>query len=132
MTEIELTCGEGLAAQSVLPAKVGELIAAMADVLELHATALDLEDENARREYDAYRQLTETHREAAIRLRAAAEQMESSRGLAAAAHDAEVMRSSEVAAVFERFVGVEEELLDLLRERVRGDRTMLTEMRGAD
>jgi len=36
------TCGPGLAEHSVLPAKVGELIASLAEILELHMKALDL------------------------------------------------------------------------------------------
>jgi hypothetical protein len=38
------TCGEGLAARSVLPAKFGELLAAQARILEAHVRALDPED----------------------------------------------------------------------------------------
>ena len=47
------TCGKGLAEHSVLPAKLGELTAAIAAILEHHQTALDLTDENARKEYKA-------------------------------------------------------------------------------
>jgi len=36
------TCGKGLAAHSSLPAKLGDLTDAVADVLEIHTTALDL------------------------------------------------------------------------------------------
>jgi hypothetical protein len=46
------TCGEGLAQNSLLPTKLGELAASMADVLEAHVPALDLEDENARKEHE--------------------------------------------------------------------------------
>jgi hypothetical protein len=35
------TCGEGLAANSILPAKLAELMAAQAEVLERHTRALD-------------------------------------------------------------------------------------------
>ena len=38
----EPTCGQGLAEHSVLPAKVGELIASLAEILEFHTKALDL------------------------------------------------------------------------------------------
>lgn len=48
------TCGKGLAENSVLPAKLGELISAIAENLEAHMQALDRTDQNSRREYDAY------------------------------------------------------------------------------
>ena len=56
------TCGKGLTAHSVLPEKMGQLTAAVAQILELHTKALDLQDENAGKEYDAYIHLVEDHR----------------------------------------------------------------------
>ena len=64
----QMTCGQGLADNSVLPTKVGELIAAVAKVLEVHMKALDQSDADSRREYEAYRQLAEAHRQAGRRL----------------------------------------------------------------
>jgi hypothetical protein len=43
--EEEPTCGKGLAEQSVLPAKLGQLMASLADNLEVHLKALDLPDD---------------------------------------------------------------------------------------
>jgi hypothetical protein len=125
MPEIEPTCGQGLAEQSALPARLGEVIAAMADVLELHMTTLDLEDEGGQQEYAAYLKLTEAHRETAARLRASGEQMEGYRDLPMAKHDQDVMRSAPLAEAFARFVRVEQELLELLQQRVEQDRAML-------
>lgn len=69
------TCGKGLAEHSELPAKLGTLTVAVADILEAHMPALDLTDERSRREYDAYRGLAEDHRQTGIRLEAIARQM---------------------------------------------------------
>jgi hypothetical protein len=129
--EIGLTCGEGLAAQSALPAKLAQLVAATADVLGQHMTALDLNDEGGRQEYAAYLRLTEDHREAAARLHAVGERMDSCRDLPMAKHDEAVMTASQTVEVFARFVSLEEELLELLQERTRQDRTMLEEMLAA-
>jgi hypothetical protein len=52
------TCGQGLVEHSPLPAKLGELAAAVAAQLELHMTALDLNDERARAEHSAYQSLS--------------------------------------------------------------------------
>jgi hypothetical protein len=129
--QIELECGEGLAEKSALPIKVGQLIAAMADVLEVHMTALDLETENGREEHSAYVKLMKAQQEAADRMRATGEQMEGYRDLPAAMHDAEVMRSPQAAEALERFLELEDELLALLQEAVERDRQVLDELRSA-
>jgi hypothetical protein len=122
------TCGQGLAANATLPAKLGEVIAAMADVLETHTAALDLADENGRMEQDAYVNLVAHDRETAARLAAIAERMTGYRDLPMARHDPAVLTSAEAADVFERLVTVEEELLALLEERREQHRTMLAKL----
>jgi hypothetical protein len=126
------TCGQGLAANSALPAKLGELTAAVAEVLETHMKALDLEDDNARQEHAAYLKLAEEHRQSAAQLLATSEEMAGYRDLPVARHDPNVMRSPQVADTFERFVKVEQELLALLEERIGQDRAMLSEMGRTD
>ena len=60
------TCGKGLAENSVLPAKLGDLIAAMHKNVEVHMKALDLTDQNSRAEYDAYEELVKELQQAAF------------------------------------------------------------------
>jgi ABC-type Fe2+-enterobactin transport system substrate-binding protein len=129
MTEVEQTCGQGLAEQADLPATVGEVIAAMAKVLETHMAALDLEHESGRQEHAAYSTLTESHRDAADRLLATAEQMRQYRDLPPAPHNAAVMTAPKAVQAFERFASAEGKLLQLLQERVGRDRAMLDELR---
>ena len=62
------TCGKGLAENSALPEELSELIEALAGVLEAHMKALDLTDENSRKEQEAYALLVRKHREAAAHL----------------------------------------------------------------
>ena len=69
------TCGKGLAEHATLPAKIGELAAAIAALLEFHKTTLDLTDENARKEHDAYSELAKAFRGTATQLHATAKQM---------------------------------------------------------
>ena len=125
------TCGQGLAANSALPAKLGDLIASVAAVLEMHTKALDLEDDNAKQEYDAYVKLVEQHRRTAADLRAMSEQMASYRDLPMGRHDLEAMSTPEAADVFQQLVSVEHELLSLLDERLGRHRPLLSEMRSA-
>ena len=126
----EQTCGKGLAENSVLPAKLGELTAALAEILEVHTKALDLSDENSRQERDVYLDLAKQHRENAARLQATARQMAGYRDLPMGRHDFQAMAGPEPLAAFEKFVRIEGELLELLRKRVEQDRQMLREMGG--
>ena len=126
----QATCGQGLVANAALPAKLGELAAALAAVLDAHTKALDLDDENARRERDVYLTLVEKQRGVAVQLQSVADQMTGARDLPTARHLPDVLASPELAAPFRRFVEAEEELLALLRERIDDDRSMLGEMGG--
>ena len=84
------TCGEGLAANAVLPAKLAELMAAQAEVLERHTRALDSTDAAARKEFDAYAKLERAHRDVASELANLAEEMASYRELPMGRHHARV------------------------------------------
>jgi hypothetical protein len=122
------TCGQGLAENSVLPAKLGELTDSMAEILEIHVGALDLRDNDSRREHEAYRELAQEHRKTAAALRETARRMAGYRDLPMGAHDMGVMSSPRAVAAFENFVKLEEELAALLRRRLESDRAMLAEM----
>jgi hypothetical protein len=122
------TCGKGLAANSGLSAKLGDLTAAMAQILEVHMKALDLSDSNARAEHQAYQKLGQAHRAAAAQLRSLAAEMVGYRDLPMGKHDPRAMSGPEPALAFERFIQVEEELLDLLQNRLAQDRGLLLQM----
>jgi hypothetical protein len=130
MTE-QRTCGQGLAEHSALPAKLGELTAAVAEILASHTKTLDLEDGNAREENRVYQKLVDDHRRTAAQLRATGEEMAGYRDLPMGRHDPQAVASPEVVGAFENFVKIEQELLALLRERAEQDQSMLSEMRGA-
>jgi hypothetical protein len=125
------TCGKGLAEHSVLPAKLGALTAAVADVLAAHQEALDLTDANAKREYDAYAELVDAHRLTAAQLEAIARRMASYRDLPMGRHDMSVMTAAPSRDTFARLVAMEDELLELLGRRVAEHRAMLGEMQSA-
>jgi hypothetical protein len=125
------TCGQGLAAHSPLPAKLGDLTAAVADVLEAHTAALDPDDENARAELDAYQELVAEHRQTAADLRSTSEKMRGHRDLPMGPHDPSAMTASAAVDAFARFVAGEEELLALLQDRLGQDRELLAAMRRA-
>jgi hypothetical protein len=119
------TCGKGLAEHAALPAKLGELAAAMAENLEIHQTALDLTDEKARKEHEAYVKLAAEFRGIASRLQTTAEQMAGYRDLPMGRHDEQVLAQPKVLEAFARFVKIEEELLALLQRGIERDRKML-------
>jgi hypothetical protein len=126
----EQTCGKGLAENSVLPAYLGVLTAAMAEVLEVHRKALDLTDPNAKAEDDAYAKLVHKHREIAAKLQAAADRMAGYRDLPMGRHDEQATTTVEFLDVFENFVKAKQELLILLQKQVELNQTMLVQMRG--
>jgi hypothetical protein len=119
------TCGKGLAEHSVLPARMAEVIAALADNLAMHMPTLDLSDANARKEYDAYDRLENSYRGISSRLQTTAQQMAGYRDLAMGRHDDGAMSNPKILLAFERYVKLEEELLSVLQENLRQDREML-------
>lgn len=127
----EPSCGKGLAANAALPAKLGELTTSVARVLETHTKALDLEDDNARQEYDAYVELVQHHRRVAAEMHALGERMASHHDLPMGRHDVEALSSPEAVDVFEKLVTLEQELLSLLDERLEQHRPLLRELRAA-
>jgi hypothetical protein len=118
------TCGKGLAQHSALTASLGDLVASTARVLEVHMKALDLTDENAKREYDAYRELASAHRRIAGELAGY-------RTLPMGRHDMTVMMSAPPRHAFAGFVKQEEALVALLETRLSQDRAMLAAMAAA-
>lgn len=124
------TCGKGLAHHSALPAKLGALMAATAEVLEVHMRALDLSDERSQREHEVYAELARAHRRIADDLAATAARMASSRDLPMGAHDMQAMMSDPPRVAFARLVQEEENLSFTLQARLEEDRTMLAQMSG--
>jgi hypothetical protein len=126
------TCGQGLAEQSELPAKLGDLIASLAENLEIHMKALDLKDQNARKELEAYVKLAKEHRQIAVLLTVTASEMAGYRNLPMARHDAKAMSHPKVFQTFEKFVAIEQDLLAMLQRHVEQDQKMLAEISGAE
>jgi hypothetical protein len=120
------TCGQGLAANAVLPAKLGELLDATAEVLDRHTRALDPAEPAGRAERDAYAALVGAHRTIAGELARLAQQMEGYRDLPMPRHDEAVLADpAGQAEAFRRSVAVERELLQLLTAKVAAEERLL-------
>jgi hypothetical protein len=126
--EEQPTCGKGLAERSVLPEKLGRLMAALAEVLEVHTEALDLADSHSKIEHAAYSRLVQEHRSIAAELAAGAKRMAGHWNLPMGKHDARVMSSPRAFEAFETFVEIEEEVAALLQSTLPRDQRMLSEM----
>jgi len=126
----EQTCGKGLAENAALPAALGTVTAAMAQVLELHMRALDLGDPNAAEEREAYAKLVEEQRAVAAELQATANRMTGYRDLPMGRHDMTVMSDARTVDAFEKLVKTKQELLALLQRTKEQDEKMLAAMRG--
>jgi hypothetical protein len=124
--EEQPTCGNGLAANALLPAKLAELLAARAEVLERHMQALNQADPTAQAELDAYANLARAHRSVASELTRLAQAMASCRDLPMARHDLAVMANpAGQLEAFRRFIAVEREVLTLLQANVEQEETLL-------
>jgi hypothetical protein len=123
------TCGKGLAENSVLPAQVGKLIAAMAENLEAHMKALDLTDENSAGEFAAYDKLVKELKQAALELHITSNQMAGYRELPMGRHLEQEMMHPRVRDSFERFLHEKRELLLLLQQTTERDNALLETMR---
>jgi hypothetical protein len=121
------TCGQGLAQNAALPANLADLFGAVAEILEVHLTALDPTHKPSRPEFDAYVGLATDHREIESRLRALALQMEGYRDLPMAEHDMDVMTSPKTAEAFHRLIAQEEAVAALFKSRHDRYRQMLSE-----
>lgn len=118
------TCGRGLAEHSAIPAKTSELMDRLGAMLEAHMTALELSDENARKEHDAYSALAGEFRDLARRLRETATHMASYRDLPMGAHDMQVMSSPMMREAFEGYIRGAEALVTLLQRSLGRDRAL--------
>ena len=114
--EQQQTCGQGLAENAALPARLADVTEAMADVLQAHMQALHLEDEAARQEHAVYLHLVEEQRQAAGRLRAVAAEMAAARDLPMGRHDTQTMQSPEAGDALERYLAARQELAALLQQ----------------
>jgi hypothetical protein len=121
------TCGQGLAERSVLPATLGALAATMADNLEKHRQTLDLTDNHATAERDAYDAVARSLRIAATELQAAADRMAGSRDLPMPRHDTSKITSAEILDAFATFIERELDLSVLLNTLIQQDREMLAQ-----
>ena len=122
------TCGMGLAEHSALPARLADVVEAMAGNLQVHMAALELDDEPARQEHAVYLRLVEEQRQAAGRLRAVAGEMAAARDLPMGRHDMDTMRSPEVGDAFRRLIKAKQELLALLQRMADQDQQLLAQM----
>ena len=119
------TCGKGLAAHATLPAAVADFLTAMANVLDEHRQALDLTDEAARPEHEAYVTLTHELRGISTQLVAAGRRMAGYRDLPMGRHDEQKMSGRESVAALEQLVRTERALVSLLGDTLHEHEAML-------
>ena len=121
----EPTCGLGLAEHCVIPAKMGELIAALAENLELHIPTLVMSQDASRFEHEAYTKLAAEHHAIAEALTAVAAHMAGYRNLPMAVHDDKALADPKVAEAFGRYVKLQRELIAVLQKALARDQELL-------
>ena len=125
------SCGQGLAERSALPALMSALTDAIADNLERHQHTLDLTDDNARTEFEAYTDLARDFRNIASQLETLAERMAGYRDLPIARHDGRAMTAAAVRDAFVNLIEREHDLVSRLQGWIRQDEGILAQMNGS-
>ena len=123
------TCGRGLAEHSAFPARIADLLAAMAENLEVHLSTLDPADMTTQPEREAYTKLARRTRKIVGELGALAAEMAGYRDLPMARHDPAALSSTSVVGAFAKFLEVEQELGALLEKSVERGQQMLSQSR---
>jgi hypothetical protein len=124
----EHTCGKGIAASSGLPEAMSAVMSGMAGVFENHIRALDPQEDNGRKEIEAYQRLAAEHRDLGGRLEALGSLMRGYRDLPMASHDMDVIMDKTSLDAFVAMVDYEKKLLALIQERVAEHDGMLQAM----
>jgi hypothetical protein len=127
--EQQQTCGRGLAAQAELPANLAALFIAMAENLDAHLPTLVMDDPHAQGERHVYVKLGGEMRRMAASLQGLARHLSEQATLPAAKHDMDKMLSADILGAFERYVGTERSVAQLLAARVQRDAAMLEDMK---
>jgi uncharacterized protein YndB with AHSA1/START domain len=121
----QISCGKGLAENSVLPARFSELIDCLAENLELHLNSLNLNDDNARLEYEIYKKLADKNRNLAREMMGVAIEMYNNYDLPMAKHDEKKLSDSMIAEAFMKFRNLENEIITMLRKHLKKDEKIL-------
>jgi uncharacterized protein YndB with AHSA1/START domain len=125
--EGEPSCGSGLAQHSMIPEKIAELCAALAETLATHRAMLVLSDPGSKREDEVYSELARRFGEIASLTGEAARNMASQRELPMGEHDMSAWGEAQMAA-FRRFVSAQGRLLAHLRVAAERDQKMFESM----
>jgi uncharacterized protein Yka (UPF0111/DUF47 family) len=128
----EQTCGKGVAANAIVPERMGRVLSATADVLRNHIRSLDADDPAGRQEIAAYEHLVREHRAAADALQALAETMRSYRDLPPAPHDMAPLMDEASAETLAALVEAQRALGELMQQRAEEYGAMLEQMRGIE
>jgi hypothetical protein len=124
--ETRPTCGRGLAANAALPAKLGQLLAAQAEVFERHIGAIDRIDPNAEAEVAAYTSLAGGFRDLGEGLERLADQMASYRDLPMPRHEVAVLTAAGGQMdAFRQFITYENEVVALLQANLEAQKQLL-------
>ena len=121
------TCGIGVAHHATIPASIGLMFEGLAETLELHRTMLVLDDPNARKEDEVYRELAASWKDIAQLVEKTAAHMAAQRELPMGAHDQTAWSEAHLKA-FEKFVKAQTRVLALLRVAAPGGEEMLASM----
>jgi uncharacterized protein YndB with AHSA1/START domain len=121
------TCGVGVAQHATIPVTLASMFEGLAETLDLHRKMLVLDDPNARKEDEVYRELAANWKQIAELVQRSAAKMAAQRELPMAAHDESAWGDAHLRA-FEKFVNGQSQALALMRVAAERDEQMLASM----
>jgi hypothetical protein len=127
-----MTCGQMMASKSVLPAKMAELMTAVADSMEGHAKWAGMgKDKASKGEQQAMMKLVKSHRELAASYTKLAAEMQKGKDLPPAAHDMKAMDMGKMGEMTTRQVKAEREMAQLINKDADETEAMMKAMMAA-
>lgn len=112
-----------------MPAKFAAWAAAMAEVLSLHRTSLDVTEVAGEAEHDTYSRLVNDFRSVSQILNATATFMATAAKLPMATHDEAALSTPRALETFERYVQAERDAAQQLQTFLEQDEAMLAQWR---
>ncbi|MGQ0506009.1 MAG: hypothetical protein ACT4TC_11905 [Myxococcaceae bacterium] len=111
----EITCGQWMASKAPLPAKLGELMASIADNMDSHAKWTSAsKDKNAKKEVEIVSKVAKTHRDLGTNYTRLSEEMTKHKDLPAVQHDPKAMDMAKMTEGMTKQIKLQREMAQMI------------------
>lgn len=124
-----MTCGQWAASKAPLPAKLGELMTAIADNLEFHAKWTGTKDKAAKAEHDMLMKMAKDHRAIGKMSTDISNGMTKAKDMAQATHDPKTMDGAKMAEMQLKQIKLQREMAQMMMKDADEAEKMLSSMK---